>query len=152
MSSHHRSPGSTARESQIRAAKQVPIRRYVTVSQEAKLFNCDIVNPRPKGDRGRCSMCVFVFWRAGSVVCASEWVAIAWSKVLFALCVCDLVGGHSIQVGWSQISCVLYVDPAESHCVRGATHRPASRDRYPTISHTRMGDRKPNLATNQLYN
>ena len=28
-------------------------------------------------------MCNFVFWRAGSVSCASEWVAIAWSKVLF---------------------------------------------------------------------
>ena len=44
-SSHHRSPGSTTGESQKRAAKQVPIWRYVTVSQEAKLFNCDIVSP-----------------------------------------------------------------------------------------------------------
>ena len=44
-SSHHRSPGSTTWESQIRAAKQVPIQQYVTVSQEAKLFNCDLVNP-----------------------------------------------------------------------------------------------------------
>ena len=37
--------------------------------------------------------------------------------------------------------------PAESQCVRGATYRPASRDRHPTISHTCVGDRKPNLAT-----
>ena len=46
VSSHHRSPGSTTGESQIGAAKQIPIRRYLTVSQKAKLFNCDIVNPR----------------------------------------------------------------------------------------------------------
>ena len=59
--------------------------------------------------------------------------------------------GHSIQVGWSPILCVLCVDPAESHCVGGATYRPASRDRYPIPSHTRVGDRKPNLATSQLY-
>ena len=85
--------------------------------------------------------------------CASEWVAIAWSKVSFALCLFVILWeGRSIQVGWSQISCVLYVVPAESHCVRGATHRPASRDRYPTTSHTRVGDRKLNLATSQLYN
>ena len=45
VSSHHRSPGSTTGESQKRTAKQVPIGRYVTVSQEVKLFNCDIVNP-----------------------------------------------------------------------------------------------------------
>ena len=90
--------------------------------------------------------------RAGSVLCASEWVAIAWSKVSFALCVFVILWeGRSIQVEWSQILCVLYVAPAESHCVRGGTHRPASRDRYPTISHTRVGDRKPNLATSQLY-
>ena len=87
------------------------------------------------------------------MVCASKWVAITCSKVSFALCVFVIFReGRSIKVGWSQISCEQYVDPAESHCVRGATHRPASRDRYPTISHTRMGDRKPNLATNQLYN
>ena len=98
-------------------------------------------------------MCVFVFWRAGSVVCASEWVAIVWSKVSFALCVFVILWeGCSIQVGWSQILCVLYVDPAESHCVRGATHRPASTGRYPIISHTCVGDRKSNLATSQLYN
>ena len=98
-------------------------------------------------------MYVFVFCRAGSVLCASEGAAIAWSKVSFALCVfVILFEDRSIQVGWLQILCVLYVDQAESHCVRGATHRPASRDRYPTISHTRVGDRKPNLATSQLYN
>ena len=36
-SSHHRSPGSITGESQMRG--------YVTVSQEAKLINFDIVNP-----------------------------------------------------------------------------------------------------------
>ena len=98
-------------------------------------------------------MCVFVFWRAGSVVCASESVTIAWSKVSFALCVFVILWeGRSIQVGRSQISSLLYVDPAESHCVRGATHRPASRDRYPTTCHMGVGDRKPNLARSQLYN
>ena len=87
------------------------------------------------------------------MVCASEWVAKAYSKVSFALCVFAILReGRSIQVGWLQIPCVLYVDPAESHCVRGTTHWPASRDRHPTISHTRVGDRKPNLATSQLYN
>ena len=87
------------------------------------------------------------------MVCASEWVAIAWSKVSFALCVFVILWeGRSIDLGCSQISCVLSVDPAESHCVRGATHRPASRDRYPTISHTRKGNRKPNLVISQLYN
>ena len=153
VTSHHRSPGSTIGESQIGAAEQIPIRQYVTVSQEAKLFSCDIVNPRWKGNGGRCRMCVFVFWRAGSVVCVSKWVAIAWSKVWFAFCVFAILWeGRSIQVGWSQKSCVLYVDSAEFHYVRGATHWPASRDRYPIISHTRVGDRKPNLATSQLYN
>ena len=98
-------------------------------------------------------MCVLVFWRAGSVLCAGQWVATAWSKVPFAFCVFVILWeGHSIQVGWSQISYVLYVALAESHWMRGATHQPASRDRYPTISHARVGDRKPNLATNQLYN
>ena len=98
-------------------------------------------------------MCAFVFSRAGSVVCASESVMIAWSKVSFALCVFVILWeGRSIQVGQSQIPSPLYMDPAESHCVRGATHRPVSRDRYPTISHMRVGDRKPNLARSQLYN
>ena len=32
-------------------------------------------------------MYVFVFWRAVSVLCASEWMAIAWSKVSLALSV-----------------------------------------------------------------
>ena len=41
-------------------------------------------------------MCVFVFSRAGSVVCASESVTVAWSKVSFALCVCNLVGRVAI--------------------------------------------------------
>ena len=87
------------------------------------------------------------------MLCASEWVAIAWSKVSFALCLFVILwDGRSIQVVWSQTSCLLYVAPGESHCVRGATHRPASRDRYPTISHTRVRDRKPNLVTSQLYN
>ena len=54
--------------------------------------------------------------------------------------------GRNIQVGGSQISCVLYVAPAKSQCVRGAIHRPASRDRHPTISHTSVGDRKLNLS------
>ena len=86
------------------------------------------------------------------MLCSGEWVAIAWSKVPFALCVfVNLWEGRSIQVGWSQILCVLYVAPAKSHWVRGATHQPASRYRYPTISHARVGDRKPNLATSQLY-
>ena len=84
---------------------------------------------------------------------ASEWVAIDWSKVSFALCVFVILWkGCSIQVGWLQISCVLYVAPAESHCKKVATHWPTSRDRYSTISHTHVGDRKPNLTTSQLYN
>ena len=86
------------------------------------------------------------------MLCASEWVAVAWSKVSFAFSVFVMLWeGRSIQVGWPPILCVLYVDPAESHCVGGATYRPASRDRYPIPSHTRVGDRKPNLATSQLY-
>ena len=44
-SSHCRSPGSITQKSQIRAAKQTPIWRYATVSQEGKLVNLDIVNP-----------------------------------------------------------------------------------------------------------
>ena len=28
--------------------------------------------------------CVLVYWRARSVLCASEWVVIVWSKILFA--------------------------------------------------------------------
>ena len=44
-SSHHSSPGWITQKGQIRAAKQAPIWRYVTVSQEAKLTNFDIVNP-----------------------------------------------------------------------------------------------------------
>ena len=73
-------------------------------------------------------------------------------SIVCIFCVCDVVWeGCSIQVGWSPILCVLYLDPAESHSVWGATYRPASRDRYPIPSHTRVGDRKPNLATSQLY-
>ena len=101
---------------------------------------------------GQTQNVCFSFWRAGSVLCASEWVAVAWSKVSFAFSVFVMLWeGCDIQVGWSPILCVLYVDPAESHCVGGATYRPASRDRYPIPSHTRVGDRKPNLATSQLY-
>ena len=81
------------------------------------------------------------------MLCASEWVAIAWSKVSFAQCMSVILwDGRKIQVGWSQISCVLYVAPAKSQCVRGAIHRPASRDRHPTISHTSVGDGKINLS------
>ena len=42
---HRRSPGSITQKSQMRVAKQTPIWRYATVSQEAKLINFDIVNP-----------------------------------------------------------------------------------------------------------
>ena len=42
----HSSPGWITQNGQIRALKQAPIWRYVTVSQEAKLINFDIVNPR----------------------------------------------------------------------------------------------------------
>ena len=42
--SHCGSPGSITQKSQIRAAKQTPIWRYATVSQETKLINFDIVN------------------------------------------------------------------------------------------------------------
>ena len=44
-SSHHSSPGWITQKGQITAAKQTPIWRYMTVSQEAKLINFDIVNP-----------------------------------------------------------------------------------------------------------
>ena len=44
-SCHHSSPGWITQKVQIRAAKQAPISRCVTVSQEAKLINFDIVNP-----------------------------------------------------------------------------------------------------------
>ena len=64
-SSHHRSRGSTTGESQERTAKQVSIWRCVTVSQEAKLFNSDIVNPGLKGNGGRRRMCVLVFGELG---------------------------------------------------------------------------------------
>ena len=60
--------------------------------------------------------------------------------------VCDLVGWPQYSSRVSQISCVLYVAPAKSQCVRGAIHRPASRDRHPTISHTSVGDGKINLS------
>ena len=45
MSSHHSCPGWITQKGKIRAAKQTPIWRYVTISQEAKLINFDIVNP-----------------------------------------------------------------------------------------------------------
>ena len=44
-SSHRRSAGSITQKSQIRAAKQTPIWRYATISQETKLINFDIGNP-----------------------------------------------------------------------------------------------------------
>ena len=44
--SRHSNPGWITQNGQIRAVKQAPIWRYVTVSQEAKLINFDIVNPR----------------------------------------------------------------------------------------------------------
>ena len=44
-SSHHSSPGWITQKGQRRAAKQAPIWRYVTVSQETKLINFDVVNP-----------------------------------------------------------------------------------------------------------
>ena len=44
-SSHHRGPGSITQKSQVGAAKQIPIRRCVTVFWEAKLVNFDNANP-----------------------------------------------------------------------------------------------------------
>ena len=87
VSSHHVSPGSTTRESQIRAVKQVPIRRYVTVSQEAKLFNCHNVNPRRKGNGGRRRMCVLFFGGLGvCYVLASGWQKPAAKYCLHCVC------------------------------------------------------------------
>ena len=45
VNSHHRRPGLISWKSQMWAAKWIrPIRRYVTVSQEAKLINSNIFN------------------------------------------------------------------------------------------------------------
>ena len=55
------------------------------------------------------------------------------------------VGASHKSTHWMKkmrLLCVVYVAPAESQGVRGATHLPASRDRHPTISHTRVGDMK----------
>ena len=78
--SHCRSPGLITQKSQIQTAKQTPIWQYMTVSQEGKLINFDIVNPLLKINGGRGRMYNFVFWKTGSVLFASEWVAIAWRK------------------------------------------------------------------------
>ena len=75
--SHRRSPGSITQNSQIRVAKQTPIWRYATVSQEAKLINFDIVNLLEKSNGGRCRMCVILSFGGLVVLFASEWVAIA---------------------------------------------------------------------------
>ena len=42
--SHHRGPGSINRKGQVGAAKQISVRRCVTVFQEVKLVNFDIAN------------------------------------------------------------------------------------------------------------
>ena len=46
-------------------------------------------------------MCNFVFWRAGSVLCASKWVAIAWSEELFA--------NYTIVILWDGQNCWISV-------------------------------------------
>ena len=51
-------------------------------------------------------------------------------------------GESLVKSLWKYRLCVLYVAPAESQSVREATHQPASRGRYPTISHKRMGGRQ----------
>ena len=75
-------------------------------------------------------------------------------SIVSIVCVCDLVGWpqYSSRVVANIVCIVCYVVPVESQCVRGATHRPSFRDRHPTISHARVGDRKPNLAISQLCN
>ena len=44
-SCHHSSPGWITQKGKIRAAKRAFIWRYLTISQEAKRINFDIVNP-----------------------------------------------------------------------------------------------------------
>ena len=51
---------------------------------EGKTYQLDLVNLWYKGSWGRCRICTCVPWRAESVLCASEWVVIAWRKVSFA--------------------------------------------------------------------
>ena len=79
----HKSHDSIHQKSQIRGAKQTPIPRSAIASQERKLINFDNVNPLPKSNVGRGRMSNFVFWSAESVLFFREWVAMAWSKVLF---------------------------------------------------------------------
>ena len=64
-SSHHRSPGSTTGESQIPASKQIPIRRYVTVSQEAKTYQlryCKSLVKRQWGQTQKACFCLLKGW------------------------------------------------------------------------------------------
>ena len=53
VGSCHSNPGWITQNGQMRAVKQAPIWQYVIVSQEAKLINFDIMNPRSKSSGGR---------------------------------------------------------------------------------------------------
>ena len=62
---------------------RLPFRRSVIVTPKQQLFNFDIVNPSSKSNAGGARRPNFVFWVVRSVLFVSEWVAMAWSKVLF---------------------------------------------------------------------
>ena len=50
---------------------------------QGKTCQLDLVNPWKKGTGGKLRISTCVYQRAKSVLCAGEWVAIAWRKVLF---------------------------------------------------------------------
>ena len=71
-SSHHSSLGWITLKGKIREAKRAPIWRYVTISQEAKPINFDIVKPKAMGADAEC---VILSYR-GLGVC--YWLAGGW--------------------------------------------------------------------------
>ena len=80
-SSHHRGPGSITQKSQVGAAKQIPIRRCVTVFWEAMRVMRDCVLFLVKRQWGQTqSVCSLSIGGLG-VLRASDWVPMVWSKV-----------------------------------------------------------------------
>ena len=73
-SSHYSSPGWITQKGKIRATKRAPIWRYMTISQEAKPVNLDIVNPCEKA-MGADTECVILSYR-GLGVC--YWLVGGW--------------------------------------------------------------------------
>ena len=62
---------------------RLPFGQLAIASQEWRLLNFDIVKPLLKSNGDRVGETNFVFGVAGSVVFASGYLAMAWSKVSY---------------------------------------------------------------------